>query len=143
MESIEKDYVLVNSRFVSLEDFSEYFEESVQVQDNPLNRISICSLKRSDLETKVAKQTKDLSSSSTDALDKFKSNELEALEASSKFSALSKEQGISSLHPSNRLELLHQYVHVLGELSQEKVSLHVKNLWQDIRFSLCVSFTFR
>lgn len=115
MQSIEKDYVLVNSHF-----FSDYFEASVQ--DNPLSRVSICPSKRTNLEIGVAKQTKDLSSSSTDGLDNFKSNELKALVASCEFSALRKEQGISSLHPSNRLELLHQYVQVLGELSQEKVS---------------------
>lgn len=121
MESIEKDYVLINSHFASLEAFSDYFEASVQ--DNPSSRVSICPTKGTNLEIGVAKQTKDPSSSSTDGLENFTSNELEALVASCEFAGLRKKQEIFSLHPSNRLELLHQYVQVLGKLSQEKVSL--------------------
>ncbi|KAI5422188.1 Serine/threonine-protein kinase ATG1a, variant 2 [Lathyrus oleraceus] len=62
MESVEKSYVLVNSHFASLEDFSDYFEASAQ--DNPSSKVSI--------------------------------------------------------RASNRLDLLHKYVQVLEELSQEK-----------------------
>ncbi|XP_057454939.1 serine/threonine-protein kinase ATG1a isoform X2 [Lotus japonicus] len=109
LESIEKDYVFINSHFASLEDFSDYFE--ALAQDNSSSRVSIGPSKRTNLEISVAKQTKDLPSSSTGGLGNFKSNE---------FAALTKDQGISSLHPSNRLELLHQYLQVLGELSQEK-----------------------
>jgi len=119
MESIEKGYVLINPHFTSLEDFSDYFEASVQ--DNPSSGVSICPLKGTNLE--IGKQTKDPSSSSTDGLDNFKSNELEAFVASCEFSTLRKEQEFSLLHPSNRLELLDQYVQVLGELSLEKVRL--------------------
>ena len=64
MESVEKSYVLVNSHFASLEDFSDYFEASAQ--DNSSSKVSI--------------------------------------------------------RASNRLDLLHKYVQVLEELSQEKVS---------------------
>ncbi|RDX68682.1 Serine/threonine-protein kinase ATG1a, partial [Mucuna pruriens] len=116
MESVEKDYVLVNSHFASLETFSDYFEASVQ--DNSSHRISIFPSKRTNLEIGVAKQTKDLSSPSTERLENLKSNKLE--EGSWEFSALRKEQKISSLHPSKRLELFHRYVQILAELSQEK-----------------------
>jgi serine/threonine-protein kinase ULK/ATG1 len=105
MESIEKGYVFINSHFASLEDFSVYFEASMQ--ENASSAVSIS----------PSKQTKDLPSSSAAGLDNFKSNELE------EFVALKKEREFSLLHPSNRLELLHRYVQVLGELSQEKVSL--------------------
>ncbi|KAJ1390617.1 Protein kinase domain [Sesbania bispinosa] len=118
MESIEKDYVLINSHFASLEAFSDYFEASVQ--DKCSSRVSICPSKRTNLETGVAKQTNDLSSSSTDGLEGFKRNELEASVGFCEFAASRKEQGISSQHPSNRLGLLHQYVQILGEISQEK-----------------------
>ncbi|WJX92387.1 non-specific serine/threonine protein kinase [Trifolium repens] len=102
MESIEKGYVFINSHFASLEDFSVYFEASMQ--ENASSAVSIS----------PSKQTKDLPSSSAAGLDNFKSNELE------EFVALKKEREFSLLHPSNRLELLHRYVQVLGELSQEK-----------------------
>lgn len=115
-ESIEKGYVLINPHFTSLEDFSDYFVASVE--DNPSSGVSICPLKGTDLE--IGKQTEDPSSSSTDGLDNFKSNEPEAFVASCEFAALRKDWEFSLLHPSNRLEMLDQYVQVLGELSQEK-----------------------
>lgn len=116
MESIEKGYVLINPHFTSLEDFSDYFEASVQ--DNPSSGISLCPLKGTNLD--IGKQTKDPSSSSTDGLDNFKSNELEAFVASCEFATLKKDREFSFLHLSNRLEMLDQYAQVLGELSQEK-----------------------
>lgn len=114
MESIEKDYVLINSHFTSLEAFSDYFEASVQ--DNSSRRISMFPSKRTNLDIGVAKQTKDLSSSSAEGLDNLKINKIEPCVASCESSALR----ISLLHPSNRLELLHQYMQILAELSQEK-----------------------
>lgn len=111
MESIEKGYVLINSHFASLEDFSDYFEATTQDND-PSSGVSICPSKRANLEIEVGKQTKDLSTLSVDELDKFNSKELDTFVASCEFSTI--------MHPSNRLELLHWYVQVLGELSQEK-----------------------
>ncbi|TKY64166.1 Serine/threonine-protein kinase atg1 [Spatholobus suberectus] len=148
MESIEKDYVLVNSHFPSLEGFSDYYEASVP--DNSSRRISMFPPKRTNLEAGVAKQTKDLSSSSTEGLENLKSNKLEACVASFEFAAIGKEHGISSLHPSNRLELLHQYVQILAELSQEKyntglyleslaVELVVLAIWKKA-FEICGSW---
>lgn len=121
MESIEKDYVFVNSHFTSLEAFSDYFEASVQ--DSSSHRISLFPSKRTNMEVRDAKQTKDLPSSSTEGLENLKSNKLEACAASCEFAALRKEHQISPLHPSNRLQLLHQYVQIIAELSQEKVTL--------------------
>ncbi|RZB59118.1 Serine/threonine-protein kinase ATG1a isoform B [Glycine soja] len=118
MESIEKDYVFVNSHFASFEAFSDYFEASVQ--NSSSHRISLFSSKRTNMEVGHAKQTKDLPFSSTEVLENLKSNKQEACVASCEFAALRKENGISSLHPSNRLQLLHQYVRILAELSQEK-----------------------
>ncbi|KAH1085436.1 hypothetical protein AAZX31_07G047000 [Glycine max] len=118
MESIEKDYVFVNSHFASLEAFSDYFEASVQ--DSSSHRISLFPSKRTNMEVRDAKQTKDLPSSSTEGLENLKSNKLEACAASCEFAALRKEHQISPLHPSNRLQLLHQYVQIIAELSQEK-----------------------
>ncbi|KAL2575428.1 hypothetical protein AAZV13_16G015000 [Glycine max] len=118
MESIEKDYVFVNSHFASFEAFSDYFEASVQNISS--HRISLFSSKRTNMEVGHAKQTKDLPFSSTEVLENLKSNKQEACVASCEFAALRKENGISSLLPSNRLQLLHQYVRILAELSQEK-----------------------
>lgn len=118
MESFEKDYVLVNPHFASLEGaFSEYVEASVQ--DNLTSRVSIYPSKRVDLEVGVAKQTKDLASCYDAGAEKSKNDELEA---SSVFAVMRNMEGVSSLQPPSRLELLHQYVQILTELSREKVS---------------------
>ncbi|KAL2336293.1 hypothetical protein Fmac_010739 [Flemingia macrophylla] len=118
MESIEKDYVLVDSHFASLEAFSDYCEASVQ--GNSSRRILMFPSKRTNLTIGIAEQTKDLSSFSTEGLDNLGSSKHEECMESCEVAALREEQGISSLHPSNRLELLHQYVQILVELSQEK-----------------------
>ncbi|ESW07327.1 hypothetical protein PHAVU_010G120500 [Phaseolus vulgaris] len=118
MQSVEKDYVLVNSHFASLEAFSDYFDASVQ--DDSLYRISLTHSKITDLDIGVAKKTEDLTSSSSRELENLKSNKLETCVASFEFTPLRKEHEISSLHPSNRIELLHQYVKILKELSQQK-----------------------
>lgn len=123
MESIEKDYVIVNPHIASLEAFSDFFEASMQ--DTLTNRVSICPLKRVDVEVGVSKKTTDLASCHIEGEEKLKSDELEA----SLFAVLSKVQGVSLLHPSSRLELLHQYVQILTELSQEKVSLILLIIW--------------
>ncbi|KAL1350287.1 hypothetical protein HN51_014394 [Arachis hypogaea] len=118
MESIEKDYVLVNHHFASLEAFSEYFEASVQ--DNSTCKVSICSSKRTNTETGVPMQTNDPSHCHAGELENPKSGEPVALAASRAFDVLSKMHGTSSLSSSNRLELLHLYVQILAELSCEK-----------------------
>ncbi|MED6158647.1 hypothetical protein PIB30_034589 [Stylosanthes scabra] len=118
MESIEKDYVLVNHHFASLEAFSDYFEASVQ--DNSICKVSICTSKRPNVETGVPMQTNDPSHFHADQLEDPKCSEPVASEASYAFDVLSKMQGTSSLSPSNRLEFLHLYVQILAELSCEK-----------------------
>lgn len=131
MESIEKGYVLINSHFASLEDFSDYFEATTQDND-PSSGVSICPSKRANLEIEVGKQTKDLSTLSVDELDKFNSKELDTFVASCEFSTI--------MHPSNRLELLHRYVQVLGELSQEKVSSLIQRPLQLRILLICSKF---
>ena len=120
MESIEKDYVIVNPHFASLEAFSDYFE--AYVQDNSTCKDSICSSKGTNMEIGVPKQTNNPSPCFADELENSNSNELEALVASRAFDVLGKVHGTSSLRPSNRLELLHLYVQILAEISYEKAS---------------------
>ncbi|KAK4268958.1 hypothetical protein QN277_022179 [Acacia crassicarpa] len=118
MESIEKGYVLVNPHFASSEDFFDSFEASMQ--ENITSRVSICPSKSVDLEVGVANQTKDLASCYVDE-EMTKSDKLEA----SSVSVLRKEQGASSKQPSSRLGLLHQYLQILSEFSQEKYNAGV------------------
>ncbi|KAK7258408.1 hypothetical protein RIF29_23983 [Crotalaria pallida] len=113
MESIEKGYVLVNPHSESsLEAFSDYFEASA-------TRVSIYSPKTTNIEIGVGNRAKD-PSFCADGLVNSKSNELEELAASTAFSPLSEVHRISLMCPSNRLELLHLYVQILAELSDEK-----------------------
>ncbi|QCE02473.1 unc51-like kinase [Vigna unguiculata] len=118
MQSVEKDYVLVNSHFASLEAFSDYFDASVQ--DDSLYGLSLTDSKIANPDIGVPKQTTNLTSSSSRGLENLESNKLEACVASCEFTALREEHENSSLQPSKRLELLHEYVKILKELSQQK-----------------------
>ncbi|XP_028752259.1 serine/threonine-protein kinase ATG1a isoform X2 [Neltuma alba] len=117
MESIEKDYVLVNRHFASSEAFSDYLGASVQ--DHITSGVSICPSEMVGLEVGVAKRTNNLSCCcfDGDGEERTKSGKFEAAPV---FAVLGKEQGASSKQPSSGLDLLHQYVQILSELSQEK-----------------------
>lgn len=115
MEPIEKDYVIVNAHFASVEDFSYYLESSLQ--DKSMTRVSPCPSRKSDKDIADAMQTMELTGSSVGAA---QSHGSDLLVTSSASSILRGVQGLTILHPSTRLLLLHQYVQALTELSQEK-----------------------
>lgn len=116
MEPIEKDYVIVNAHFASVEDFSYYLESSLQ--DTSTTRVSPCPSRKSDKDIADAMQTMELTGSSVGAA---QSHGSDLLVTSSASSVLRGVQGLTILHPSTRLLLLRQYVQALTELSQEKV----------------------
>ena len=117
MESIEKDYVIVNAYFASMDAFSFYLETSVQ--DKSTTRVSICPSGKSDKDIAVEIQTMELADSSVGAA---QSHGSDLLVTSSTSSIIREVQGLTILHPSTRLHLLYQYVQALAELSQEKVN---------------------
>ncbi|KAI9181644.1 hypothetical protein LWI28_017068 [Acer negundo] len=143
MESIEKEYVLVNSHFASMDAFSYYLDTSVQ--DASTSKVSSSPSKKGDhLENSM--QTKELvvGAGSSQSLVSA------PLEPSWKSSILKELQGLTILHPSTRLQLLHQYVHALAELAQEKynaglflesfsVELVVLAIWKKV-FQICDSW---
>lgn len=116
MEPIEKDYVIVNAHFASVEAFSYYLESSLQ--DKSTTRVSPCPSGKSDEDIADAMQTMELTGSSVGAA---QSHGSDLLVTSSASSILRGVQGLTILHPSTRLVLLRQYVQALTELSQEKV----------------------
>ncbi|XP_009335255.2 serine/threonine-protein kinase ATG1a isoform X2 [Pyrus x bretschneideri] len=110
MESIEKDYVMVDS-------FSHYLESSL-----PLHSTTGASLKASkqkDRDKTVIVKTEEQLASSVGAESSQTSGSAK-LPASCESTLLLEVQGLSILHPSTRLHLLHQYAQVLADLSQEK-----------------------
>ncbi|RWR87719.1 serine/threonine-protein kinase ATG1a-like protein isoform X2 [Cinnamomum micranthum f. kanehirae] len=113
MELIERDYVLVNSHCASTDSVS--LEASVQ--DISESRHSLHPLKTTGKCIAVQKQAEELSSSSVCDVDSFGSHGPVPLEASQ---ALVDSADVRSLHPSMKLRSLHQYVHALSELAQEK-----------------------
>ena len=117
MESIEKDYVIVNAYFASMDAFSFYFETSVQ--DKSTTRVSICPSGKSDKDIAVEMQTMELADSSVGAA---QSHGSDLLVTSSASSIIREVQGLTILHPLTRLHLLYHYVQALAELSQEKVN---------------------
>ncbi|GMY39023.1 serine/threonine-protein kinase ATG1a isoform X1 [Fagus crenata] len=115
MESIEKDYVIINAYFASMDAFSFYLETSVQ--DKSTTRVSICPSGKSDKDIAVEIQTMELADSSVGAA---QSHGSDLLVTSSASSIIREVQGLTILHPLTTLHLLYQYVQALAELSQEK-----------------------
>ncbi|KAK1558394.1 hypothetical protein Q3G72_001874 [Acer saccharum] len=143
MESIEKEYVLVNPHFASMDAFSYYLDTSVQ--DASTSKVSSSPSKKGDhLENSM--QTKELAVGAGSSQSLISA----PLELSWKSSILKELQGLTILHPSTRLQLLHQYVHALAELAQEKynaglflesfsVELVVLAIWKKA-FQICDSW---
>lgn len=136
MESIEKEYVLVNSHFASVDAFSFYLDTSVQ--DNSTTRVSVCSSKKND-DLADAMHTKELAVGCAGAAEISQFNESVPSETSCRSSILKELQGLTILHPSTRLQFLHQYVHALTELAQEKVMTLFLSQMFSIPHSRCLS----
>ncbi|KAK6285883.1 hypothetical protein POUND7_012062 [Theobroma cacao] len=117
-ESIEKDYVLVNPHFESMETFSYYLDTSLQ--DNSSIKLFKCPAKKSDQESAVAGQTKETTGSSAGSAKIPQVQGLDPPATSSKSALLMEVQQLSILHPSTRLQLLHQCAQAITELAQEK-----------------------
>lgn len=126
MESIEKEYVIVNSHFASMDTFSFYLDASLQ--DNSTTKVSLCSSKKNE-HLAVAVQTKDLPSASASGAESSQFHVSAPLQTSSRLNILKEVQGLSVLHPSTRLQLLHQYVHALTELAEEKVNIFLNDFY--------------
>ncbi|GAV76925.1 Pkinase domain-containing protein [Cephalotus follicularis] len=112
MESIEKEYVLVNANFDSMENFSYYLEPSLQD--------SICPSKKNAWDLAIAVQTKEWDATSTGGAGSPQIHVSVPLPISPASTILTEVQGLSILHPSTRLRLFHQYVQAFAELAQEK-----------------------
>eukprot|EP00268_Persea_americana_P024116 TRINITY_DN23589_c0_g2_i1.p1 TRINITY_DN23589_c0_g2~~TRINITY_DN23589_c0_g2_i1.p1 ORF type:complete len:630 (+),score=137.15 TRINITY_DN23589_c0_g2_i1:371-2260(+) len=116
LELIEREYVLVNSHCASTDIVCSSLEASVQ--DISESRHSLHPLKTTGKCIAVQKQAEELPSSSASDVDSVGSHG-PALAASQ---ALVDSVDVRSLHPSMRLRSLHQYVHALSELAQEKIN---------------------
>lgn len=119
VESIEKDYVLVNAPFASMEGFSYYLETSLQ--DKSTSRVSLYPSRKNDLDIAVAMQKMELADNSVGGPETAQSHGSDLLVTSNASSILREAQRLTILHPSTRLHLLHHYLEALAELSQEKV----------------------
>ena len=119
LESIEKDYVLVNAHLASVECIS-YFAETSQRLDCKTGASTDTSEKHNEQARKVI-QEKELADSSVGGVESAQKLGADLLPTSSASTILRELQGLSILHPSTRIRLLHQYIQLLVELSQEKV----------------------
>lgn len=119
MECIEKEYVLVNAHSTVIETFSYHLETSLQVSST--TRASRLAPKPNEQDVPVM-QTAELAASTVGVTGSSQNQGSVLLHTSGASTMLREVQGLSTLHPSTRLHLLHQYIQVLSELSQEKVS---------------------
>uniref|UniRef100_A0A5B6YYX1 ATG1a/b/c MIT domain-containing protein n=1 Tax=Davidia involucrata TaxID=16924 RepID=A0A5B6YYX1_DAVIN len=118
MESIEKDYVLVNAHFASTVTFSCSLETSLL--NNSASRVFSCPPKKYDQDVAAAMQARELAVTSFGSAKSLGSHESDPLAASNASTVLREVQGLSILHPSTRLQLLHRYISILSELVQVK-----------------------
>ncbi|XP_015888950.3 serine/threonine-protein kinase ATG1a [Ziziphus jujuba] len=117
MECIEKEYVLVNAHSTVIETFSYHLETSLQVSST--TRASRLAPKPNEQDVPVM-QTAELAASTVGVTGSSQNQGSVLLHTSGASTMLREVQGLSTLHPSTRLHLLHQYIQVLSELSQEK-----------------------
>ncbi|XP_059634469.1 serine/threonine-protein kinase ATG1a [Cornus florida] len=120
MESIEKDYVIVSAHFASMETFSCSLETSLL--SNPASRVFSGAPKKNARDIDAAMKAKAPVASPVRSAKIAGSQESDLLAASSASTILREVQGLSVLHPSTRLQLLHQYICTLSELAQVKFS---------------------
>ncbi|GLU00898.1 hypothetical protein SLE2022_182340 [Rubroshorea leprosula] len=108
MESIERDYVLVNPHYGSTETFSYHLETSVQDSTG----LSNCQAKKNEQESEGVVQKRQFTGLHVHGLDS---------PSTSSEATISRElQGLSIQRPLTGLHLLHQYVHALTELAHEQ-----------------------
>lgn len=113
LEGIEKEYVLVNSHSTSMETFSYYLETSLQDYSTLK-----CQAKKSDQEPAVSLEKETAESSVASAKSpQFQGSDLQT---SSESAMLREVQRLNILHPSTRLQLLHQYALAIAEIAQGK-----------------------
>ncbi|XP_077248329.1 protein kinase superfamily protein [Tasmannia lanceolata] len=117
LESIEKDYVLVNPHFASMEALSSSLEASVL--ENSAARRSNCPLRKTGKGIAIPMQHSPLAASSVCGAESCGTHGSAPSTASTKLGDV---QGPLPLHPSTRLRSLHPYVHALSELAQKKLN---------------------
>lgn len=118
MESIEKEYVIVNPHCSSTETFSYYLETLVQDSSAGLSNFQA----RNEQEPAGDDmQKRQCTGSSAGRAKSPHVHGLSPLSISSEQIISREQQGLSILHPSTRLLVLHQYVQALTELAREKV----------------------
>lgn len=114
LEEIERDYVLVNALWTSIECISYFRDTSPQSESKTGSSVDTAK------QIEQPKPT-DMASSSTNPIESSKSCRAGSFPTSSTSTMLREVQGLSILHPSTKLNLLYQYVKALEELSQQKV----------------------
>ncbi|KAL9229039.1 hypothetical protein vseg_004555 [Gypsophila vaccaria] len=127
LDAIEREYILVHSNFASMEILTSSLGTSLKESSN--TRPCVPASKNDDQQVRIMK---------------------EQTERWNARCMLREAEGLSALHPSARLQLLHQYLDALSDLAQEKfdggfilesfsVELVVLALWKEA-FQICSSW---
>ncbi|KAB5527267.1 hypothetical protein DKX38_021114 [Salix brachista] len=118
MESIEKDYVIVNHHCASVENLSYYLETSLH--DSSTSKASVHLPQKNNQDTAGATQIKEFTGSSVGSANNPEVHGSEPLNVSCVPTILREAQGLPILHPSIKLQFLNQYAQAIAELAQEK-----------------------
>lgn len=122
MESIEKEYVLVNAHFASMETLSSSLETSLP-DNSAASRATIHYPKEKDQDAAIPMKMKELTATSVGAMESPVNYELGPSAPACASAILIEAQKLSVLHPSSRLHLLNKYAHAVSELAQVKVGI--------------------
>lgn len=116
MESIEREYVLVNPHYGSTGKFSYHLDTSVQDSSAEV----LFQAKKNEREPAGDMPKAQSAGSSADGAKGLHVGIPDPPSTSSESIMSTELQGLSILHPATRLHLLHQYVQILTELAREK-----------------------
>ncbi|XP_021897280.1 serine/threonine-protein kinase ATG1a-like isoform X1 [Carica papaya] len=120
MELIEKDYVLVDPHFASVESLSLSYYLETSLQASYPTRISNYPSKKNDQGLAISIGTKGVGALSSNVAETLQVHSPSSLITSSESTMSMEVQRPNFLHPSSRLYFLHQCVRALEELAQDK-----------------------
>ena len=121
LESIEREYVLVLSNFASMEILTSSLGTSMKESANS-KACPLAPNNREEQPTPIGQDSKELAAKFVASSASASCSGMDMSTASGEPHILREAQGLTTLHPSIRLYLLHQYISTLSDLAQEKVS---------------------
>lgn len=121
LECIEREYVLVLSNFASMEILTSSLGTSTKESSNS-KACPLAPNNREEQPMPIAEDSKGLAAKFVASSASASCSGMDVSTASGEPHIPREAQGLTTLHPSTRLYLLHQYISTLSDLAQEKLN---------------------